>query len=131
MEGNDKCVKKMPKLLLLCLLSILFFSSPVSAEPQKVSEHNITDAFLATIAPAIGNALTGYYGELKQFGLYDAKIVSLERKTQGGFDFICKVAVTTFEGAHNPPYGDDILTLDISGGKIYVIKFEHKDKRKG
>ncbi|WP_050803035.1 MULTISPECIES: DUF3888 domain-containing protein [unclassified Paenibacillus] len=123
-------MKKIPKLLLMCVLSIMFLPSPVSAEPLKASEHNITDAFLATIAPAIGNALTGYYGKLKQFELYDAKVVSLERKTQGGFDFICKVAVTTFEGAHNPPYGDDILTLDISGGKIHVIKFEHKDKRK-
>lgn len=106
----------------------MFFFIGFCGAAKGFSEHNITDAFLATIAPAIGNALTGCYGELKQFGLYDAKIISLERKTQGWFDFICKVTVTTFEEAHNPPYGNDILTLDISAGNIYVIKFEHKDK---
>ncbi len=97
------------------------------ADSPKVIEKDLTDAFLTSISPAIRQAVVGYYGVIKPFDLFDAKINSLERTEEGGFHFKCQVIITTFEGAHNPPYGYDTVTLDVSTEGVNVINFEHQD----
>jgi hypothetical protein len=37
------------------------------------------------------------------------------------------VQVQTFEGAHNPPYGEETITFQINGSQIKVVDYKHRD----
>ncbi|SET64184.1 Protein of unknown function [Oceanobacillus limi] len=37
------------------------------------------------------------------------------------------VQVQTFEGAHNPPYGEETITFRIKGSEIHVSDYKHRD----
>ncbi|SES44932.1 Protein of unknown function [Psychrobacillus sp. OK032] len=86
----------------------------------------IYDALLTTLDPYITEEIINYYGYPKQYGLYDAKIISVIRETEGGFSFKVKVQVTTFEHAHNPPHGKETITFDISPFGVKVFEFKHE-----
>lgn len=58
--------------------------------------------------------------------VYDAKILSIIRGHEGQFSFIAKVQVTTFEHAHDPPYGKETMTFKISPFGIKTICFQHE-----
>ncbi|MGD6967794.1 DUF3888 domain-containing protein [Rossellomorea vietnamensis] len=73
----------------------------------------ITNAFLTTLSPHIGNAVTGHYGELTQYALYDIEILNIKRTHDGrtfGFNIVLKVY--PFKEAHNY-IGADTLTLEV------------------
>jgi hypothetical protein len=72
----------------------------------------IYDTLITTLDPSIQKEIINYYGYPKQYGLYDAKILSIIRH-EGQFGFITKVQVTTFEHAHDPPYGKETMTFKI------------------
>lgn len=110
---------------LCCIFATLIFPCQVYAEPQ-INKENFKNAFISSLGPAINNALAGHYGKLKQFSLYEAKIINLDKKREGGY--FCTIEVVTFEGPHIPPYGYDRITLDISVGGVFVTKFEHRDQ---
>ncbi|OXM15408.1 DUF3888 domain-containing protein [Paenibacillus herberti] len=80
----------------------------------------------ATLSPKISDAITGYYGEPRLYGLYDAEILNIDRLFEGSFYFRVKVLVKTFVGAHNPPYGNEIITLSVSALGVSVDHFEHR-----
>jgi AAA+ ATPase superfamily predicted ATPase len=86
----------------------------------------IYDALLTTLDLYITEEIINYYGYPKQYGLSDAKILSVIREIEGGFSFKVKVQVTTFEHAHNPPYGIETITFDISPFGVKVIEFKHE-----
>ncbi|MGM0843360.1 MAG: DUF3888 domain-containing protein [Bacillota bacterium] len=89
----------------------------------------ITDAFLTTLSPHVGNAVTGHYGELTQFALYDVEIIHIERLQEGeNFGFKTVLIVYPFEKAHNY-IGADTLTLEILPTGVNVTNYEHKDYR--
>lgn len=35
--------------------------------------------------------------------------------------------IQTFEGAHNPPYGEDTITFRIKGNDVKTIHYKHRD----
>lgn len=35
--------------------------------------------------------------------------------------------IQTFEGAHNPPYGEDTITFRIKGNEIEAIHYKHRN----
>lgn len=111
-------------------LCLFMFSLPtaVGAEPDETREELIVDAFKTTLIRAIDDAIVGYYGKReKSFGIYDMQVKDIKRAMQGGFVFLVKVQVETFEGPHNPPYGRETITLEVGPGGVSVVKFEHKD----
>ncbi|WP_440895467.1 DUF3888 domain-containing protein [Amphibacillus sp. Q70] len=86
----------------------------------------IYDTLLTALDPYITEEIINHYGYPKQYGLSDAKILSVIRETEGGFSFQGKVQVTTFEHAHNPPYGIETITFEISPFGVKVIEFQHE-----
>ena len=108
----------------------MFFSL---AQPHqfKASENNVDnkllqDTLLTTLDPYITEGVIRYYGYPKQYGLYDAKIVSIKRDSEAEFGFTVKVQVTTFEAAHNPPYGIETITFYIDPSGVKRINYNHK-----
>jgi hypothetical protein len=111
----------------ICIFII--FSLPLNhftAENKEPEYKRVHDTLLTTLNPYIGQAVIKYYGESKQYGLYDAKILNIERPHEGGFTFKVKVQVTTFEHAHSPPYGIETVTMEVDSSGIEVTDFQHR-----
>lgn len=102
---------------------------PVLAPDQELDTFttNLQDTLLTLLTPALDQAVKDEYGEPKQFDLFNAKIESIERPYNGGFHFIIRVTIQTFEGAHNPPYGKDTFTFDITPEKTTLLKTKHTE----
>ncbi len=90
--------------------------------PEKLQK----DLILSVFSPYIAKAIENYYGEPRQFDLWDAKILNIKRLNKGSFNFEIIISVTTFKGAHNPPYGLEITTIKIDDSGISVIDFKHQ-----
>ncbi len=125
----------------LCVIGILsilgFQEQPVHAMQVKTMpvyasesadpsfEENLRDTLLTLLTPALDQAVKSVYGEPKQFDLFNAKINRIDRPQKGGFHFIVDVTIQTFEGAHNPPYGKDTFTFDVTPEKTTLLKSTH------
>ncbi|MEH7453202.1 DUF3888 domain-containing protein [Gottfriedia acidiceleris] len=106
----------------------IFFIQPyvIKASQNGVNNKLLHDSLVTTLYPYISEGVEDYYGYHKQFGLYDAKILSIKRESEGSFSFIAKVQVNTFEHALNPPYGKETMTFDISPMGIKRISYVHE-----
>lgn len=54
------------------------------------------------------------------------KIIKIKKDESDNVYFVT-VQVQTFEGAHNPPYGEETITFRIKGSKIEVTDYSHRD----
>jgi hypothetical protein len=108
--------------------SISYPAKDLLSNAGKPEPPSFTDSAIAILLdPYISKAINDYYGEPTQYALYDAKVVCITRYP---FDFVytVTVAVPTFHGPHNPPYGLETMTFIIKpGGKVTLDKYEHKD----
>ncbi|MGD6804597.1 DUF3888 domain-containing protein [Rossellomorea vietnamensis] len=119
----------MKKLIVMSLaLIFVLILTPIQSQAEN-NQTIITDAFLTTLSPHIGNAVTGQYGELTQYALYDIEILSIERTHNGrtfGFNIVLKVY--PFEEAHNY-IGADTLTLEVMPSGVNVTSYKHQKYR--
>ncbi|MEK4426066.1 DUF3888 domain-containing protein [Solibacillus sp. FSL K6-1523] len=123
-------MRKIPVIITIVLLSIHINKYQAIAEktdaPNEQPDYKlIYDTLLTTLDPSIEKEIINYYGYVKQYGLYDAKILSIERH-EGQFGFIVKVQVTTFEHAHDPPNGKEIMISEIDPSGVKTISFQHE-----
>lgn len=103
------------------------FLKAANINQDESKEKLKNDLLLSVFTPYISKAIENYYGELRQFDLWDAKIISIKRLEPGSFNFETAVSVTTFKGPHNPPYGLEVVTIRIGDTGINVVDFKHKD----
>ncbi|PHG07522.1 hypothetical protein COI66_17470 [Bacillus toyonensis] len=90
--------------------------------PTVGSATILEQAFLRAIGLEILKATRTYYPHGK---LYTSpRIVDIVRD-EFNDKYKITVQIVTFEGAHNPPYGFDTITLEIPDFK--VVKYEHVD----
>ncbi|MFC3749001.1 DUF3888 domain-containing protein [Paenibacillus sp. GCM10012306] len=68
----------------------------------------VKDAFVSTLFKPIGAVLAQYNDE-RQFVV--DQVVEVKRLEQGQYYWEATLKVTTFEGAHNPPYHSYIITF--------------------
>ncbi|MGY3186902.1 DUF3888 domain-containing protein [Lysinibacillus sp. TE18511] len=99
-------------------------SGNLDAQSEQPDYKLIYDTLITTLFPSISKEIDNYYGYPKQFE--DAKILSITRVHEGSFDFNAKVQVTTFEHAHDPPYGKETMTFNISPFGVKTINFQHE-----
>lgn len=103
-----------------------FFSNPDCINQVEAQEKLQNDLLLRVFSPYIAKAIENYYGEPRQFDLWNAKISNIKRLHKGSFNFKIMISVTTFKGAHNSPYGLETITLKIDDLGIHVIDFQHQ-----
>ncbi|MEC0241674.1 DUF3888 domain-containing protein [Paenibacillus dokdonensis] len=113
----------MKKITIIVILGFLLLSPIASAEPNNKI---CNDVLLTSLSPAISNAISGYYGYPRLYGLYDAKILRIERVHEGEYTFNVTVQVKTFVGAHNHPFGLETMTIAVSPGSMLVSQFHHE-----
>lgn len=99
-------------------------SGELVSQSEQLEYQLIYDTLITSLFPSIEKELINYYGYLKQFE--DAKILSITRNYEGSYGFNAEVEVTTFEHAHDPPYGKETMTFNISPFGVKTIRFQHK-----
>jgi hypothetical protein len=107
---------------------IIFCLNPNTYEASKnyPSYKVIYDTLLTTLDPYISDAIVKHYGEPKQYSLSDAKVINITRKSEGGFSFIVKVQIKTFELALNPPYGKETILFEVTPTGVVVVDYKHE-----
>ncbi|MGG1660608.1 DUF3888 domain-containing protein [Brevibacillus sp. NRS-1366] len=87
----------------------------------------LQQAFIERMVEPISKAISQYYGSGKLWYRGFEKVLSIE-KDETHFIFFVTVQVTTFEGPHNPPYGEETIRFRIKGGgEVEQIGYEHRD----
>lgn len=56
----------------------------------------------------------------------DEKILKIKKDESNNVYYVT-VQVQTFEGPHNPPYGEETITFRIKGSEIKVTDYKHRD----
>lgn len=135
MSLNNRLLKSV--LISFALSALLLSAPPVQAEPQEAAGRRsklLEDSILTLLNPGIQRAVDDYYtsiGEpIRQYGLYDAKILQLQRTTGGGFSFTADIQVKTFTGPHNPPYAEEIISVEFDSGSARVTSYKHLERKK-
>ena len=119
-------MKKITYIVIAIAITFLINPSKIHAQSEQPDYKLIYDTLLTTLEPSIQKEIINYYGYPKQYGLYDAKILSIIREPEGQFSFTVKVQVTTFEHAHDPPYGKETMTFKIDPFGVKTISFKHE-----
>lgn len=104
--------------------TLLTTSGKLNSPSEQPDYKLIYDTLITTLLPSIEKELINYYGYLKQFE--DEKILSITRMHEESFDFNAEVQVTTFEHAHDPPFGKETMTFNISPFGIITTSFKHE-----
>lgn len=112
--------------ILMATITFLIVPSKIDAQRKQPEYKLIYDTLITTLNNSIQNEIINYYGYPKQYGLYDAKILSIIRDHEAQFSFTTKVQVTTFVHAHNPPYGKETMTFKINPMGVKIISFKHE-----
>lgn len=102
----------MKKSLLIFIACFTLCSySPVKAESVTKNDVQLRDEVIINLLyPFIYKEIEIHFGELKHF--YNQRILKIKKLREGSYLFNVTVQVTTFEGAHNPPY--DLVTITFS-----------------
>lgn len=118
-------MKKFILIFITCL--VLVPLSPVKAENVTKNEIQLReDLIFILLYPSIQQELKKQYGEIKQNNC--GKITRIDKLPQGSYLFNVTVQVTTFEGAHNPPY--DLVTMTFSNEKTLEWKTVELNRRR-
>ncbi|MEJ9121934.1 DUF3888 domain-containing protein, partial [Bacillus thuringiensis] len=90
--------------------------------PKKLLKEVVIELLLEPISKEVEN----YYKEPKLWYRGSEKILEIKKDTTN-YTFYVTVQIQTFEGAHNPPYGEDTITFRIKGNDVKTIHYKHRD----
>ena len=69
---------------------LTLISGNLDAQSEQPDYKLIYDTLITSLDPSIQKEIINYYGYPKQYGLYDAKILSITREHEGQFWLYCK-----------------------------------------
>ncbi|SHF95560.1 DUF3888 domain-containing protein [Ornithinibacillus halophilus] len=90
-----------------------------------VSKTHLKEILIEQLVDPISKAIEEHY-EPKLWYRGLEKITAI-KKVETDNVFYVTVQVQTFEGAHNPPYGEETITFRIKGDEISVTEYKHRD----
>ncbi|PFM90699.1 hypothetical protein COD05_18510 [Bacillus cereus] len=90
--------------------------------PKQFLKEVVMNLLLEPISKEVEN----YYKEPKLWDRGSEKILEI-KKDEVNSIFYVTVQIQTFEGAHNPPYGEDTIIFRIKGNDVKTIHYKHRD----
>ncbi|MGF9769351.1 DUF3888 domain-containing protein [Bacillus albus] len=90
--------------------------------PKKFLKEVVMNLLIEPISKEVEK----YYKEPKLWDRGSEKIVEIT-KDEANYIFYVTVQIQTFEGAHNPPYGEDTITFRIKEDEIKSIHYKHRN----
>lgn len=127
--------KSYSRLCIIILTAFVFFSisqgfayASQNYKPEtntKVLQSNslCDQALINMLYPYILDSVREHYGVEREFDLFDAKIISINRPSEK-YEFIIVAQIDTYTGAHNPPGGLVKITFHTSPYGTKVINFQ-------
>lgn len=119
---------------LLCYPTATFAIEPIYDAKQGIPyeytpmegsiEELYKDIIVTLLEPIIDNEVIKHYGQLLQYDLFDIDFLKIERPLYRSFNFIIKLQIRPFVGAHNT-IGIDEITIKVSSGETKVEEFKH------
>ncbi|WP_028401673.1 DUF3888 domain-containing protein [Ectobacillus panaciterrae] len=91
-----------------------------------VPKELLKEVLVNFLSENISKEINNYYKKPKLWYRGLEKVLKIE-KDEKNYIFYATVQVRTFEGAHNPPYGEDTITFQIDGSNIKTINYKHRD----
>ncbi|WP_164670069.1 DUF3888 domain-containing protein [Virgibacillus doumboii] len=91
-----------------------------------VSKKHLKKALIERLVEPISKAIHNYYGEYKLWSRSFEKVLKIDKDKHDNLLYVT-VQVQTFEGAHNPPYGEETITFRLKGNEVEVVNFKHRD----
>ncbi|WP_099364108.1 DUF3888 domain-containing protein [Fredinandcohnia onubensis] len=85
----------------------------------------LKEVLIERLIEPISKAVEEYY-EPKLWYRGFEKIINIKKDESENVYYVT-VQVQTFEGAHNPPYGEETITFQIKGNEIKVSDYRHRD----
>lgn len=82
------------------------------------------DIIVTLLEPYITDEITRRYGTLLQYDLFNVEFLKIERSSYRSLNFLIKLQVKPFVGAHNT-IGIDEITIRVSPVKTKIEEFEH------
>ncbi|MGX1830935.1 DUF3888 domain-containing protein [Paenibacillus taichungensis] len=127
-------MRKILNIFVSCIvfwILMLNLSGLAYAEPNTVNEEEFKPLSLTLLNPSIQLAITQYYQKIQKpqpsYGLYDMKVLELQRKSPGSYAFRVVLEVSTYYGPHNPPNAKEFITFDIDPVKVKLIQYIHRN----
>ena len=110
----------------MCFCSAFLWISSEKTTAFTANERDVYDFILTLLDPYAQKVIK------KDYGLYDAKIVSVERRNHGrsavekqfnngSFEFIAKDQYRTYTGPHNPPETVEEVTFYIAPSGVQTV----------
>ncbi|TNO98612.1 DUF3888 domain-containing protein [Bacillus sp. CD3-1a] len=90
--------------------------------PKQFLKEVVINLLLEPISKEVEN----YYKEPKLWYRGSEKILEIKTDKTNNI-FYVTVQIQTFEGAHNPPYGEDTIIFRIKGNDVKTIRYKHRD----
>ncbi|WP_166703276.1 DUF3888 domain-containing protein [Bacillus albus] len=90
-----------------------------------VPKNLLKEVVMNLLLEPISKEVEKYYKEPKLWDRGSEKIVEIT-KDETNYIFYVTVQIQTFEGAHNPPYGEDTITFRMKGNEIKSIHYKHR-----
>ncbi|WP_182629376.1 DUF3888 domain-containing protein [Clostridium chromiireducens] len=98
---------------------------PYEYTPKEGSiEELYKDIIVTLIVPYISREVETHYGQPLLYDLFGIKFLKIERPSYRSFEFIIKLQIRPFVGAHNT-IGIDDITIRISPSETQVEEFKH------
>ncbi|HDR7676924.1 MULTISPECIES: DUF3888 domain-containing protein [Bacillus cereus group] len=91
-----------------------------------VPKQFLKEVLINLLLEPISKEVENYYKEPKLWYRGFEKILEIKTDKTNSI-FYVTVQIQTFEGAHNPPYGEDTITFRIKGNDVKTIHYKHRD----
>ncbi|KGE17446.1 DUF3888 domain-containing protein [Paenibacillus wynnii] len=114
------------QLFLTLVLLIGGFQQPGYCSAVSTDKSDHKSSLFALLYPYVNAAITEYYGRPKQYMNEEITKVRHVGGNQTKYHYFVDVKLDTFEHAHNPPYGQDLLTFEVKLGKATLVAYDHK-----
>lgn len=114
-------------LLIVVVIIIATVSFSNARENINVTKEEYKDFILAFMQPYIYDSLKEHYGYVKNFDLFQTKILKIENHTYQGYYFLIELVVNSYLGAHLEDFQEDKITYRLDENGIREEKFNLKE----
>lgn len=112
----------------IVIIMMGFFMVTTAAAAESKTEISVDAAeqvIIDLLYQSTAAAVAEYYGEPTQF--WHPEILSIQ-KVSGSQNYEVVIQVETFQGPHNPPYGQETMTFFVGPiGQPRLVHYDHRN----
>ncbi|WML39626.1 DUF3888 domain-containing protein [Neobacillus sp. OS1-2] len=119
-------------LIIFFIVALILTNQPILSSAQIQNKNfceTVKFALIASLMPTINQTLEKIYKRPTQWAGAGTEVLNIKQLYGIGGAYRVKLRVHTYEGAHNPPYGVDTITIEVGPDGPKVINYIHKEEK--